>query len=207
MNQVVWATKATPPGKRAKDDFYSTPSECTAALLPHIKDFPNMIWEPACGEGAISKVLLAGGYSVFSSDIRNYGYPHTSLSDFLSLSRAGPPAVVTNPPYKYAEAFICQAFALGCTHIAMLLKSNFWHARRDGLFERHPPSEILSLMWRPDFTGAGSPFLDVAWNIWRSGYRGVTTYNRLARPMLTKEATAGTVANTDERELEHGIPE
>jgi hypothetical protein len=186
MNNVVWATKRDFAGVRAVDDFYPTPPDCVRALIPHIDDFPGTIWEPACGDGAISKVLLACGWSVASSDIMHRGY----LADTIDFLRSAPEihgalrnfrSIVTNPPYRYAEAFIRRAFDLGCTHIAMLLKSNFWHAKRGGLFEQYPPSEILQLTWRPDFTGAGSPFLDVAWNVWRPG-SGKTTLVRLERP-------------------------
>jgi hypothetical protein len=183
MNQVVWATKATPPGERAKDDFYATPAECVVALLPHIEDFPDAIWEPACGDGAISKVLMTAHQSVFSSDIVDRGYPFALTKDFLKEEVAARRfGIVTNPPYKHAEAFIRQAFELGCTHIAMLLKSNFWHARRGDLFEQHTPSEILPLTWRPDFTGGGSPFLDVAWNIWRPGCSAARVTRLVRRP-------------------------
>jgi hypothetical protein len=42
-------------GGREKDDFYSTPEDCTRALLAAEGDnIPVSIWEPACGSGAIS---------------------------------------------------------------------------------------------------------------------------------------------------------
>jgi hypothetical protein len=188
MNQVVWATKLNAAGTRAEDDFYATPHECVTALLPHIEDFPQIIWEPACGDGSISRILLANDRYVISSDIVNRGYPHTRELDFLAPYCAPyGDTIVTNPPYKHAEAFIRKAFELRCTHIAMLLKSNFWHARRGGLFEQHPPSQVLPLAWRPDFTGAGSPFLDVVWTVWRPVRRdrvsrGPTTFTVLTRP-------------------------
>lgn len=170
MTNVLWVSKSNVTGSRAEADFYATPAECVVALLPHIADFSRNILEPACGDGAISNALLAAGYVVFSSDIVDRGYPFAGTRDFLKedgfSSRF---SVVTNPPYKHAEAFVRKAFYLGCTHIAMLLKSNFWHARRARLFEQHTPSQILPLTWRPDFTGQGRPFLDVSWNVWRPG--------------------------------------
>ena len=38
------------------DDLYETPSEAVLALL-EVEDLPDSIWEPACGPGAIVRVL------------------------------------------------------------------------------------------------------------------------------------------------------
>jgi hypothetical protein len=40
---------------RQRDDFYPTPPEGTRALLS-VERFEGPIWEPACGDGAISRV-------------------------------------------------------------------------------------------------------------------------------------------------------
>ena len=45
---------------RQKDDYYATPPEATQALLA-VETFDGLIWEPCCGEGHISKVLLENG--------------------------------------------------------------------------------------------------------------------------------------------------
>ena len=52
-------------------DFYATPPECTEALINALPDmFTNkIIWEPACGNGAISGVFLRRGFSVQSTDL------------------------------------------------------------------------------------------------------------------------------------------
>jgi hypothetical protein len=166
---------------RVKDDFYPSTPECTAVLLPHIKDFPHRVWEPACGDGAISEVLHGAGYSVFSSDKIDRGYG--DIHDFLYSENRPFKAIITNPPYGngLAEKFIRKAFELGCTHVAMLLKADFWNSRRNGLFEQYPPDQILALDWRPDFLGKGRPFLNVSWSIWRPG-TVETRFTRAHRP-------------------------
>ena len=58
---------------RVKDDFYPTPTNATMALLQREK-FDGDIWEPACGDGAISKLLKLQGYEVYSSDLVDRGY-------------------------------------------------------------------------------------------------------------------------------------
>ena len=68
---------------------------------------PAAIWEPCCGKGAISDVLIGRGHHVISTDLVDYGYG-VAGRDFLMESRApdGVVAVVTNPPYNAAESFV-----------------------------------------------------------------------------------------------------
>ncbi len=69
-------------GGRPLDDFYITPPEATRALLA-VENFGPRIWEPACGDGAMSEVLIAAGYDVVSSDLGDYGYGDPGV-DFLT---------------------------------------------------------------------------------------------------------------------------
>ncbi len=85
--------------EREGRDFYATPAWVTEALLKHIT-FRAPIWEPCCGDGAMSKVFLAHGHQVTSTDIVQRGYGRAGV-DFLAC-RSVPPgcgAIVTNPPY------------------------------------------------------------------------------------------------------------
>ncbi len=50
---------------RVPFDFYATPPEATPALLS-VEQFDGPIWEPACGDGAISRQLIATGHDVVS---------------------------------------------------------------------------------------------------------------------------------------------
>ena len=52
---------------RVKNDFYPTQFEATQSLLDRQK-FNGEIWECACGDGSMSKVLINNGYNVYSSD-------------------------------------------------------------------------------------------------------------------------------------------
>ena len=179
-----WATVPNATGKRVENDFYPTPPECLYALMPRIPDFPWDVWEPACGDGSLAKVLRDCDFEVVATDLFNRGCDGAlDGMDFLKFTRSLAPAIITNPPYgkDMAEAFIRQSFSLGVEYVALLLKANFWHARRGGLFEEHPPSRIHPLTWRPDFTRKGAPFLDVAWNVWRPGCSEARVV-RLKRP-------------------------
>ena len=46
-------------------DYYATDPKAVEMLLK-LEQFAPVIWEPACGEGHISKVLQAHGYQVLS---------------------------------------------------------------------------------------------------------------------------------------------
>lgn len=83
--------------KRAAFEFYPTPPEATRALLS-VEAFEGDIWEPACGDGAISKVLLEAGYEVISTDLIDRGYG-TGGHDFLKSTRPLAKNIITNPPY------------------------------------------------------------------------------------------------------------
>lgn len=89
------------------NDYYATEPRATELLLD-LEEFSHKIWEPACGEGHISKVLVEHGHDVFSSDLvyRGYGTPYF---DFLSapyMNGDDDFDIVTNPPYKYAKEFV-----------------------------------------------------------------------------------------------------
>jgi tRNA G10 N-methylase Trm11 len=83
--------------RREPFEFYPTPPEATRALLS-VERFEGTIWEPACGDGAISKVLEAAGYYVISTDLIDRGYG-TGGVDFLKTTEALGRNIVTNPPY------------------------------------------------------------------------------------------------------------
>ncbi len=91
---------------RKENDFYPTPPLATLALLEREKIEGN-IWECACGDGAISKVLIDKGYNVYSSDLNNYGYGETPI-DFLESNKKYD-NIITNPPFKLSLEFTLKA--------------------------------------------------------------------------------------------------
>jgi hypothetical protein len=85
--------------QREGRDFYATPSWVTEALLQHVQ-FRGRVWEPCCGDGAMSSVLAEHGYDVVSTDIADRGFGTPGV-DFLGCRdvRGGCRSIVTNPPY------------------------------------------------------------------------------------------------------------
>ena len=68
--------------EREQHDYYATDPDAVKILLLY-ETFNNDIWECACGEGHISKVLEAAGYNVFSSDLIYRGFGEPEPFDFL----------------------------------------------------------------------------------------------------------------------------
>lgn len=81
-------------------DFFPTPRWATFALAD-VEPFKGDIWECACGDGAMSRVLEETGRPVFSSDLYRRGYGESGL-DFLKPTRSAD-NVITNPPYNCAS--------------------------------------------------------------------------------------------------------
>lgn len=69
------------PAARQADDFYATPRSAIEQLLD-VEPFYGSIWEPACGDGAISRVLQERAYKVTSTDLVDRGYGAAGV-DFL----------------------------------------------------------------------------------------------------------------------------
>ncbi len=170
-------------GDRRALDFYPTPKNVTVALLDFL-DIPKgrIIWEPCCGDHAMSNVIKSYGYSVLESDII-YG------DDFLKTTKKCD-AIITNPPFKLAEEIIKKAVTESRI-VAMLLKSQFWHAKkRHDLFKKFPPTYVLPLTWRPDFLEhtrkpgdkKGRPTMDVCWSVWKFPLNSQTVYRPLEKP-------------------------
>lgn len=169
-----------PSRTRAPYDFYPTPPEGTRALLS-VEKFSGSIWEPACGDGAISKVLAANGYTVISTDLINRGYG-TSGINFLNETAPRARNVITNPPYSsgLADAFVRHALRLvepTGGSVAMLLNlASLAHPMRHAEWVRRPPAAVYildQLNCLPNGLPVGLPAEHrYCWTVWRPGHTG-----------------------------------
>ena len=181
-------------GNRQAEDFYSTPAECVHALVGaehrRLRLFPK-IWEPACGVGAICDVLAEHNMEFYASDIVNRGYTwQEETIDFLKCTTAPSRAIITNPPFNLAEAFIRHAKELEIEYMALLLKSAFWHAaKRQSIFNMWVPARVYAMTWRPDFLAKGAPTMDCMWCVWDGREPDVTTYHLLNRKTSSRLET------------------
>ena len=71
---------------RERNDFYATDPHALEIFLDRLEEdgvkLHTDIWECACGEGHLSKVLDSRGYKVWSTDLIDRGYG-TGNTDFL----------------------------------------------------------------------------------------------------------------------------
>ena len=163
-----------PTTKRFADldgpDFFPTPSWATHALIDN-EPFEGEIWEPACGNGAMSEVLATTGNPVFSSDLFDRGYGEPGI-DFLASDRRAQ-NIVTNPPYNCAEGFVEAGLEKCERKFALLLRLAFLEGanRQRTIFNRTPPSRVWVFSERITFypVGAerkGSGTTAYAWFVW-----------------------------------------
>jgi len=171
---------------RAPFEFYPTPPEATRALLD-AQTFDGGIWEPACGDGAISKELIAAGYDVVSTDLVDHGYGRSGV-DFLEQRLPRAKHIVTNPPYGggLADAFVRKALAFTAHtggQVAMLLNiASLCHPERHARFTRRPPSLIYALdecvCWpqgQPRLASKSTLSHRYAWLVWEPDGDSTTT--------------------------------
>lgn len=159
-------------------DFFPTPAWATYALIDNEK-FSGDIWEPACGNGAMSRVLEHTGRSVISSDLYNRGYGEHG-KDFLSPTRMAD-NIVTNPPYNAAEGFVSSGLASSNKKFALLLRLAFLEGanRTNTIFSKSPPSRVWVFSERITFYPAGavqkgSGTTAYAWFVWDKDAPGST---------------------------------
>ncbi|RWQ56539.1 MAG: SAM-dependent methyltransferase [Mesorhizobium sp.] len=179
------------------NNLYETPAEAMRALLS-LTRFGPTVWEPACGRGAISRVLEDAGYEVTLSDLIDYG-THSrdgevqEVGDFLATTaRKDCPDIVTNPPYGQAlNAFVAHALRVHRPRkMALLLNLNFLCGFDDPdrcfAMDVMPPSRLyvfsrrLPMMHRDGWDGPeASSRMNTAWFIWelRSQADGSESYD------------------------------
>ena len=174
-------------GLREANDFYKTPASCTVALLA-VESFTTPVWEPACGDGAISGPLLDAGHQVVSTDLVDRGYG-ASRRDFLMEQRLLAPAIITNPPFKLADEFVLHALHLGAVKVAMFMRLAWLEGsgRHGRLWSRHPPARVWvfskrQTLWRGDDPAAreNGGAIAFAWFVWERGHDGAPALGWIA---------------------------
>tara|TARA_R100000329_G_scaffold121087_1_gene99771 strand:+ start:1785 stop:2342 length:558 start_codon:yes stop_codon:yes gene_type:complete len=157
---------------REKDDFYATPPEATEALLK-FESFDGKIYEPCCGQGHISKVLIKHGYDVESTDLVDRGYGQSHIDFLMELQSRD--NIITNPPYgRLLMQFVRQCQHLSKNKIALLLKLTFLEGQeRKTFFEIYPPIRIYVFSKRLSLMKNGHSYdggmMALAWFVWEKG--------------------------------------
>lgn len=158
-----------------KHDFYPTPEIATIKFLER-EQFDGEIWEPACGDGAMSKVIERYGYQCKSTDLINRGYGEGDI-DFLRCTYMTE-NIVTNPPFKLANKFIHHALEHASKKVAFLMRLNVLESKgRKKLFTQYPFARLYVHSERIPFqakTGSSNA-IAFAWYVWDFSYKGKPT--------------------------------
>lgn len=162
-------------------DYYATDPKAVEMLL-ELEQFAPVIWEPACGEGHISKVLQAHGYQVISTDLVYRGFGDPEPLDFLKDTLEDFEGdIITNPPYKYALEFVQKALnsVQPGKKVAMFLKLQFLEGKsRKQFFLHNPPKVVyvsssrLICAMNGEFEKYPSSAVAYAWFVWEKGFKG-----------------------------------
>lgn len=174
-------------GNREENDFYATPASATQALLDR-ESFFGKTWEPACGAGDMSDVLIKNGMETYSSDLIARGYGDGGV-DFLTCANVAADNIITNPPFKHATAFIEHAKEVATKKVAMLLKTVFLES--EGRYEMFQDTDfalktVYQFSKRITLRRSGvkqdsSGMLAYAWFVWERGFEGKPTIEWIQR--------------------------
>lgn len=173
------------------DDLYETPAVAVMSLL-QVEQLPEgVIWEPACGPGAIARELRGAGHHVIATDLVDYDsldQDHHGR-DFL-LEQSAPrccACIVTNPPFKLAGEFVEHALRL-VPSVIMLLRLAFLESERrtpildSGMLARvHVYRKRLPMMHRAGWEGRrANSGMAFAWFVWDREHSGPAELRRLS---------------------------
>ena len=161
---------------RAEADYYPTPPETTEALFKREK-FEGNIWECACGDGRMAKVIEKYNTCI-ATELRQgkdvYGEQGV---DFLNEHREVD-NIITNPPYKLALRFAQRSLLLADKKVALLLKLVFLEGSGRYEFFRKSPLRTVYVfckrqsIWKNGNEGANSGLIAYAWFVWDKSYKG-----------------------------------
>jgi hypothetical protein len=170
-------------------DFFPTPPWATRALFEHVlyaKTFKDQhLWDPACGDGAMVRVLFEYSRHALGSDVHNYGEgfrSHDFLLPFVPWEGWRPDWIITNPPFRLAEQFVWHGLEIAERGVAVLVRSVFIESigRYKNLFKTRQPAVMAQFVERvPMVKGrldkAAVTATSYCWLVWTRRQRAIAT--------------------------------
>lgn len=171
-------------GEREENDFYATNPKALESFLDESGIILNNVWECACGQGHLAKVLEDRNILGKASDLIDRGYGETGM-DFFKYNDKWKGDILTNPPYKDALEFCKKGleYVKEGNYVIMLMRIQFLEGkRRKPFLISNPPKYVyvsssrLTLAKNADFVKYNTPSANCyAWYIWQKGFEGETT--------------------------------
>jgi hypothetical protein len=167
--------------ERQKNDFYATDPKALEIFLDEVGLPLGNVWECACGEGHLARVLRDRRMLGRASDLFDRGYGDIGINFYEQLQEWNGD-ILTNPPYSDAVEFCKHALQLVPTgrFVVMLMRIQFLEGQRRKPFLLSNPlryvyvsSSRLLLAKNGDFIKYNTPSANCyAWFVWQKGYRG-----------------------------------
>jgi hypothetical protein len=183
MSATTRTKQGGPATERHEGDYYRTPAWCVRAIFPWLPPggMNFRVVDAGAGDGAISLALTAQGASYCRENMvcvetnldraaqcRAYRF-RTHEMDFLAFDAGGIDAIVMNPPFDNAIAFVQHAIECTPRPVFALLRLPWLASRSRADFHRAHPAHILVLPRRPSFTADGkTDATDYAWFAWNT---------------------------------------
>lgn len=175
-------------------DWFASPPWATRAGIEVARQVDacfgaGMIWEPACGDGIMAKVLAdeVGPERVIATDIEPQGYGQRQ--DFLGEAdhRYGVRWIFTNPPFANAAEFVERGLGIAKVGVAILCRVAFLEsASRHELNLRHLTDFAIFTERVPMQLGPWNPRCSTAtayaWLIYQKAGRGEYIRGHLIEP-------------------------
>ncbi len=164
--------------EREKDDFYPTPAALVRPMLA-MEKFEGLVWECACGDGAISRFF--GSDRCVSTDLVDRGYGGSGVN-FLAQEKLLAPNIVTNPPFKLWLPFARHAHTLGARKVVLFSrlltlegKANSAMMRETGLTRILISAGRVNILPPGAIDKGHNGTTAYAWYVWERGHVGDPT--------------------------------
>lgn len=171
--------------ERETNDYYATDPHALEIFLDKLKEdnieLHYNIWECACGQGHLSKLLKQRGYEVYSTDLVDRGYGIGQVDFLQEVGSNLKTDILTNPPYKYAKEFVEKALNIQADgyYTIMFLKIQFLEGQaRKEMFKKYPIKYVYVNSTRQlcamngEFEKYKTTAICYCWYIWEKGYKG-----------------------------------
>lgn len=159
--------------KRDLLDYYATPDDAADVGARLVREYlpgnVGGVLDPASGDGALMRAARRAGLNAFGIefDEKRAQLAGATCDDAISCdSWPKVDAVIMNPPFIRAEAFVVRALREVPIVVALLRLSFLGSKRRGRLFDGRPLPNFHLLVDRPSFNGGGTDTADVCWFVW-----------------------------------------
>lgn len=170
-------------------EHFETPKWAADKILEH-EILTYIVVDPCAGTGVLAESALKNGYGVFASDVHDWGYPKTTIENFLerTLPFDDDVTVFMNPPFSLACEFVRKAFELGARKVVCFQRFAWWESRgRREFWDEFPPARVYicgdrATCWRHDMPAeqriSGTTAAH-AWFVFEKGQTPGTTLHRI----------------------------